>query len=52
MDSEPITGCNFECTMCPVSSLNLKSKIVELENFYKIIKKDKQLIKIKLQDIG
>ncbi len=52
MDIEPTTGCNFRCTMCQVSSPNFKAKNMNLETFKKIIKENKQLIKIKLQGMG
>ena len=52
MDIEPTTGCNFRCTMCQVSSPNFKAKNMNLETFQKIIKENKQLIKIKLQGMG
>ncbi len=52
MDIEPTTGCNFRCTMCQVSSPNFQSKNMEIETFQKIIRENKQLIKIKLQGMG
>ena len=52
MDIEPTTGCNFRCTMCQVSSPNFEAKNMDLETFKKIIKENKQLIKIKLQGMG
>lgn len=52
MDIEPTTGCNFRCTMCQVSSENFLSKNLDLELFKKVIRENKQLIKIKLQGMG
>ena len=52
MDIEPTTGCNFRCTMCQVSSPDFHSKNMELETFQKVIRENKQLIKIKLQGMG
>ena len=52
MDIEPTTGCNFRCTMCQVSSPDFKAKNMDIETFKKIIKENKQLIKIKLQGMG
>ncbi len=52
MDIEPTTGCNFRCTMCEVSQPGFIKKNMTLETFERIIKENKQLIRIRLQGLG
>ena len=52
MDIESITGCNFICKICDVSSPNWVSKNMKIETFKKIIDMNKQLLQIKLQGMA
>lgn len=54
IDIEPVSRCNFRCTMCVVSSWEKgkRAQDLSLESFEEILKSEPQIIEIKLQGLG
>lgn len=54
IDIEPISRCNFRCTMCVVSSWDKgkRAQDLTLESFEQILESEPQVVEIKLQGLG
>jgi len=54
LDVEPISRCNFKCTMCVVSTWEKgkRSDDLTLESFQSILQSEPQVVELKLQGLG
>lgn len=54
LDIEPISRCNFRCTMCVVSSWEKgkRSDDLTIDSFQSILRSESQVVELKLQGLG